>query len=85
MNERLKLPIGIQSFAKLREVGGYYVDKTPFIARLVDSGSYYFLSRPQRFGKSLLIDTIACAFEGRRELFEASILPITGTGKSAIQ
>ena len=70
MNKRLRLPIGIQSFAKLREAGCYYVDKTPYIARLVESGGYYFLSRPRRFGKSLFLDTLACAFEGRREWFE---------------
>ncbi len=69
---RKKLPIGIQTFAKIREGGGayYYVDKTPHILRLIDEGSHYFLSRPRRFGKSLLLDTIAELFEGRRELFE---------------
>ncbi len=69
---RKKLPIGIQTFAKIRENGGtyYYVDKTPHILRLIDEGSHYFLSRPRRFGKSLLIDTIAELFEGRRQLFE---------------
>ena len=45
---RKKLPIGIQSFAKIREEGCYYVDKTPFACRLVEEGSYYFLSRPRR-------------------------------------
>ncbi|MCM8750696.1 AAA family ATPase, partial [Thermomicrobiaceae bacterium CFH 74404] len=68
---RRKLPIGIQTLRDIREGGYYYVDKTPLIARLVDSGKHYFLSRPRRFGKSLLLDTIACAFEGRRELFDA--------------
>ncbi len=53
---RLKLPIGIQSFRKLREGGHYYVDKTPVIDRLVEGGTTYFLSRPRRFGKSLLLD-----------------------------
>ena len=69
---RKKLPIGIQTFAKIREGGGayYYVDKTPHILRLIDEGSHYFLSRPRRFGKSLLLDTLAELFEGRRELFE---------------
>jgi len=51
-----KLPIGIQSFEKMRTEGFAYVDKTPFIASLVKNGSYYFLSRPRRFGKSLFID-----------------------------
>ena len=67
--KRKRLPIGIQTFAKMREGDYYYVDKTPFIPRLVEEGSYYFLSRPRRFGKSLFLDTLACAFEGRRELF----------------
>nr|BAL57877.1 hypothetical conserved protein [uncultured beta proteobacterium] len=69
---RKKLPIGIQSFTQIRREGYYYVDKTPFLARMVASGGkYYFLSRPRRFGKSLLLDTIACAFSGQRELFVA--------------
>ena len=70
MIARKKLPIGIQTFAEIRQEGHYYVDKTPHILRLIDEGKYYFLSRPRRFGKSLLIDTIAELFEGRRELFE---------------
>ncbi len=69
MIQRKKLPIGIQTFSKIREGDYYYVDKTVFIPRLVEEGSYYFLSRPRRFGKSLFLDTLACAFEGRRELF----------------
>lgn len=64
-----KLPIGIQSFSEIITGGYCYVDKTPFIAELVDGGKYYFLSRPRRFGKSLLIDTIDCAFSGKKELF----------------
>ena len=71
MHTRRKLPIGIQTLRDIREGGYYYVDKTPLIARLVDSGKHYFLSRPRRFGKSLLLDTIAAAFECRRELFHA--------------
>ncbi|MDD2609366.1 MAG: ATP-binding protein [Giesbergeria sp.] len=66
---RKKLPIGIQTFAKLRQQNCYYVDKTPQILQLVEQGSYYFLSRPRRFGKSLLLDTIAELFEGNRPLF----------------
>jgi len=64
-----KLPIGIQTFRVIREENYCYVDKTPLIARLVDEGRYYFLSRPRRFGKSLLVDTLAEAFAGTRELF----------------
>ena len=70
MSVRKRLPIGIQTFAKIREDDCYYVDKTPLILRLVDEGSHYFLSRPRRFGKSLLLDTIAELFEGKRALFE---------------
>ena len=70
MSARKRLPIGIQTLAKIREDGCYYVDKTPQILRLIDEGSHYFLSRPRRFGKSLLIDTIAELFEGNRVLFE---------------
>ena len=66
---RRKLPIGIQTFAILREDGCYYVDKTPHILRLIAEGKYYFLSRPRRFGKSLLLDTIAELFEGNAALF----------------
>ena len=67
---RRKLPIGIQTFAEIRQENHYYVDKTPQILRLIDEGKYYFLSRPRRFGKSLLLDTIAELFEGNRALFE---------------
>lgn len=63
-------PIGIQDFDKLRKEGYLYVDKTALIHRLVRTGSYYFLSRPRRFGKSLLISTLEAYFQGKRELFE---------------
>jgi hypothetical protein len=68
--QRKKLPIGIQTFAKMREDTHYYVDKTPLILRLIEQGTHYFLSRPRRFGKSLLLDTIKELFEGNRALFE---------------
>lgn len=67
---RLRLPIGIQTFSEIREGGYYYVDKTPDIERLVTQNKYYFLSRPRRFGKSLLLDTLRCLFEGHKPLFE---------------
>ncbi|MDP3423422.1 MAG: AAA family ATPase, partial [Burkholderiaceae bacterium] len=67
---RKKLPIGIQTFREIREEGHYYVDKTGFCLRLVCEGKYYFLSRPRRFGKSLLMDTLAELFEGNQALFE---------------
>ena len=64
------LPIGIQNFEKLRDGNYLYVDKTQLIYRLVNSGCYYFLSRPRRFGKSLLMSTIHSYFSGRKDLFE---------------
>ena len=70
MSPRRKLPIGIQTFRKIREEGCYYVDKTAYVRRLVDDGAHYFLSRPRRFGKSLLLDTMKELFEGNEALFE---------------
>ncbi len=67
--EHRRLPIGIQDFRTIREEDCYYVDKTPIIRRLVDEGRHYFLSRPRRFGKSLLVDTLKSLFEGKEELF----------------
>jgi hypothetical protein len=64
-----KLPIGIQDFVSLRTDGYLYVDKTALIHRLVTDGKVYFLSRPRRFGKSLLCSTLGAYWEGRRELF----------------
>jgi hypothetical protein len=66
----MKYPIGIQNFEKVRDDGYVYVDKTALIYQLADTGSYYFLSRPRRFGKSLLISTMAAYFSGKRELFK---------------
>lgn len=72
--EKRIYPIGIQNFEKLRKDGYVYVDKTAWVHRLVTTGSYYFLSRPRRFGKSLLISTLEAYFLGKRELFKG--LPI---------
>ena len=66
----MKYPIGIQNFEKLRKEGYTYVDKTALVYKLVSEGAYYFLSRPRRFGKSLLLSTFRAYFEGKRELFE---------------
>ena len=66
---RRRLPIGLQTFRELREEDCYYVDKTGFIARLLDEGKHYFLSRPRRFGKSLFLDTLKELFEGNEALF----------------
>ena len=64
-----RLPIGIQTFRKIREEDCYYVDKTTYIRRLLDEGTHYFLSRPRRFGKSLFLDTLKELFEGNEPLF----------------
>ena len=64
-----KLPIGIQSFQELVKGDYIYVDKTELIHRLIHNGKFYFLSRPRRFGKSLLLNTIKSLFEGRQALF----------------
>ncbi|WP_295429961.1 ATP-binding protein [uncultured Thiodictyon sp.] len=66
---RKKLPIGIQTFQKIREEDYYYVDKTDFAWRLIAQGSHYFLSRPRRFGKSLFLDTLGELFAGNEPLF----------------
>ena len=66
----MKYPIGIQSFDRLREDGYVYVDKTALVYRLVKEGAVYFLSRPRRFGKSLLVSTLKCYFQGKKELFK---------------
>lgn len=65
-----KLPIGIQSFEKLREGNNLYVDKTDLVYQLVQQDIPYFLSRPRRFGKSLLISTLEAYFQGQKELFK---------------
>ena len=67
---RRKLPVGIQTFRRIREDGCYYVDKTAHIRRLLDEGTHYFLSRPRRFGKSLFLDTCKELFQGNKALFE---------------
>ena len=66
----LRYPIGIQSFEKIRRSGAVYIDKTAQIYELTHSVLYHFLSRPRRFGKSLLISTIEAYFKGQKELFE---------------
>ena len=67
--DKRKLPIGIQTFRTIREEGFYYVDKTAHLQRLIEEGRHYFLSRPRRFGKSLLVDTLKELFEGNEALF----------------
>lgn len=65
----MRYPIGIQEFEKIRNGGYVYVDKTALIYRMISEGEYYFLSRPRRFGKSLLVSTMEAYFQGRKELF----------------
>ena len=70
----MKFPVGIQSFEDLRNKGFVYIDKTALVYQLVDTGKYYFLSRPRRFGKSLLMSTIEAYLSGRKDLFEGLAL-----------
>ncbi len=69
MNTRIYYPVGIQSFSEIRRLNAVYVDKTALVYQLANSSKYTFLSRPRRFGKTLLTSTLQCYFEGRKELF----------------
>ena len=71
MAMKRKYPVGIQSFETIRKDGYLYIDKTALVYKMITEGKPYFLSRPRRFGKSLLISTLQAVFEGRRDLFEA--------------
>lgn len=67
---RKRYPIGIQTFERIRKEDWFYVDKTEYIYRMTHTdGTYFFLSRPRRFGKSLLVSTFESYFEGKKELF----------------
>ena len=68
--KRRRLPLGIQSFEMSRKEGYVYVDKTDLVWQIANGSMFNYLSRPRRFGKSMLVDTLACYFEGRKELFE---------------
>ncbi len=70
----LRYPIGIQTFSEIIEKGYVYIDKTQYIPELISHGKYIFLSRPRRFGKSLLLSTLKAYFEGRRDLFKGLAL-----------
>lgn len=71
MDERFRrYPIGIQNFEDLRNNGYVYVDKTELIYRLTNTNKVYFLSRPRRFGKSLLVSTLEAYFSGKKDLFD---------------
>ena len=78
-----KLPVGIQSFEKLRRDRYLYIDKTPFIRSLVQSSNPYFLSRPRRFGKSLFLSTLAAYFRGQKELFKGLYIEKTEEEQAA--
>ena len=69
-----KYPIGLQNFQGLREDGYVYIDKTAFVYEMAQNGKYYFLSRPRRFGKSLLLSTIEAYYQGKKELFKGLAL-----------
>lgn len=71
--KRRKLPVGVQSFRKIREEGYLYVDKTDIVWELANNGDQYnYLSRPRRFGKSVLVDTLESYFLGRKDLLKVS-------------
>lgn len=70
INLMRKLPIGVQTFEDIRKDNYLYVDKTAFVWRMANQGKPYFLSRPRRFGKSLLLSTFEAYFQGRKDLFE---------------
>ena len=67
---RKKLPVDLASFEKMRTENYLYVDKTQHIYRMATEGTFYFLARPRRFGKSLLVSTLTSLFRGRKELFD---------------
>ena len=70
MEKEILYPIDTANFRKIREKGFLYVDKTGYIPKMMEKGTYYFLARPRRFGKSLFLDTLAEYFKGNRELFK---------------
>ena len=70
MNKLKRLPVGIQTFSEVINLDCLYIDKTEYIWNMVHLSKYIFLSRPRRFGKSLLVSTLQAYFEGKRELFK---------------
>ena len=66
----MKYPIGIQTFSEIINKGYLYFDKTALVHKLANDSKYYFLSRPRRFGKSLLVTTLEAYFQGRKKLFD---------------
>ena len=74
----MKYPLGIQNFESVRENGYLYIDKTAMIWQIATNGKCYFLSRPRRFGKSLLISTLEAYFRGQKELFKGLAIENVG-------
>ncbi|MDD7759428.1 MAG: AAA family ATPase, partial [Bacteroidales bacterium] len=72
--ELKRLPVGIQTYEKLVDNNCLYVDKTQFIYKMIKLGNYIFLSRPRRFGKSLLVSTLEAYFEGKKHLFKGTFI-----------
>jgi len=72
-NQKLKLPIGIQTFEELRTDGYVYIDKTQYLVNMIESGKIYFLARPRRFGKSIAVSTFNALFSGKKELFKKTL------------
>ena len=79
-----KYPIGLQEFKEVQEGRFVYVDKTQLIHTLIESGNYYFLSRPRRLGKSLLLSTIKEIFNGSKELFKGLCRGLMGKKQRTI-
>ena len=69
-----RLPVGIQTYSEVRDLDCLYIDKTEYIWNMIHLGKYIFLSRPRRFGKSLLVSTLQAYFEGRKELFKDTFI-----------
>ena len=83
MNQTI-YPIGIQNFEKIRKDGYLYIDKTALVYQLVTTGQYYFLSRPRRFGKSLLLSTLEAYFQGKKGAVRGTGHGETGKGLERI-
>ncbi|MBN2652991.1 MAG: AAA family ATPase, partial [Spirochaetales bacterium] len=71
---KTKYPFGIQTFDEIIQRNYLYVDKTPYIYKMVSEGKYFFLSRPRRFGKSLTLSTIDAIFSGKKQLFTGTFM-----------
>lgn len=83
-NTSRKLPIGIQTFEEIRKEGYLYVDKTAFVWRIVNTGKPYFLSRPRRFGKSLLLSTFEAYFAGKKGFVRGTCHRRVGEGMERV-